>query len=62
MLQINPKIRISCLDILKHKYFQNIKTIVPPSVYKKFEDDILTNKSVNFKNFQLGKTNKSNHN
>ncbi len=62
MLQINPQRRISCLGILKHKYFQNIKTIIPPYVYKRFEVDILTNKSVNFKTFQPAKSIKPNHN
>ena len=62
MLQINPKKRISCEDILKHEYFRNIKSIVPPSVYRRFQEDILTPKTLNFKGFQPAKSSKNSSN
>jgi|688.fasta_scaffold239343_1 serine/threonine protein kinase len=36
MLEINPKKRITCTEILKHPYFKEIKAIIPPTVYQRF--------------------------
>lgn len=44
MLILNPANRITCSEIVKHKYFKNIHLIVPPSVYKRYEQDFLQSK------------------
>jgi hypothetical protein len=36
MLVLNPKRRISTRDIVLDPYFADVKTIVPPGIYKRF--------------------------
>ena len=49
MLTLNPKKRISCTDIIKHEYFRDIRSIIPPNVYNRYEQDYMTKKPLNFK-------------
>lgn len=39
MLVLDPKKRMKCSDIVNHPYFSNIKGIVPPLVYNRFQAD-----------------------
>lgn len=43
---------------MKHEYFKDIKEIIPPAVYKRFEQDILLVKPINFKGFLPAKSSK----
>ena len=39
MLVLNPADRISSSDMLLHAYFHNVKTIIPPPIYKRYQED-----------------------
>jgi serine/threonine protein kinase len=58
MLCINPKNRITCTEILKHEYFNDIKNLVPFNIYRRYEQDILKKKPLFFKGFMVSKSNK----
>lgn len=45
MLVLNPKKRISSRDIVLDGYFSDVKTIIPPHIYKRFEKDHLLKKT-----------------
>jgi serine/threonine protein kinase len=45
MLVLNPKKRISSRDIVLDSYFNDVKTIIPPHIYKRFEKDHLLKKT-----------------
>jgi serine/threonine protein kinase len=59
MLELNPVNRITCSEILKHEYFSDIKNIVPPDVYRRYEQDILPRKPLFLKSFQPAKPGKT---
>ncbi len=59
MLELNPKKRISSTDILKHEYFRDVRLIVPPLVYHRFEQDIISYKGSYFKNLNAVKSSKN---
>lgn len=43
MLTLNPLKRIASRDLIHHSYFRDVKLIVPPHIYKRFEKDHLKN-------------------
>jgi serine/threonine protein kinase len=45
MLVLNPKKRISAREIVMDGYFSDVKTIIPPAIYKRFEKDHLLKKT-----------------
>lgn len=59
MLELNPKKRISSSDILKHEYFRDVRLIVPPPVYQRFQLDVMSYKGSYFKNLNAAKSAKN---
>jgi hypothetical protein len=45
MLVLNPKKRITTKEIVLDPYFADVKTIIPPAIYKRFEKDHLLKKT-----------------
>lgn len=41
MLILNPAKRIASRDLIHHSYFKDVKLIVPPHIYKRYEKDHL---------------------
>jgi len=45
MLILNPKKRISSKEIVIDSYFGDVKTIIPPHIYKRYLKDHLLKKT-----------------
>jgi serine/threonine protein kinase len=45
MLVLNPKKRITTREIVLDPYFHDVKAIIPPSIYKRFEKDHIFRKT-----------------
>lgn len=45
MLVLNPKKRITTREIVLDPYFSDVKTIIPPNIYKRFEKDHILKKT-----------------
>jgi hypothetical protein len=41
MLMLNPAKRIASRDVIHHSYFKDVRLIIPPHIYKRFEKDHL---------------------
>jgi serine/threonine protein kinase len=46
MLTLCPKGRIKCREILHDPYFGDVKSIIPPSIYKRYEKDHILKKTM----------------
>jgi hypothetical protein len=46
MLMLNPAKRIASRDVIHHSYFKDVRLIIPPHIYKRFEKDHLKQSKV----------------